>query len=401
MACKRKALEASESKRCYLIGMLTLGLPVGNAHGWGVCGTNLAREFARRGPVWLVTPRLDLEYVGDELDLYALESVHLGAEGVEASREEIRSSPVLQAVTDHTLMPFIPELKGSRNVGYTFFEVDELRAEWIENARRHFDLIVGGSSWCADILKKHGLESATVVQGVDRSVFNAYENEKTCLSDRFVVFSGGKLELRKGQDLVIRAFAVLQERHDDVLLLNAWFNQWDYSRASMAASPHIDFVYEGPDHLSAINGLLAANGVDPANAITLAPKPNSAMARIYKNSDCGIFPNRCEGGTNLALMEYMACGKPVIASGWSGHSDVVSRDNALVLAPARSVDVMHADGIPTRWQEPAIDELVEALEQAYQDRDRLRRLGAAAGESMKRFSWAAAVDRFEQIVRSG
>ncbi len=379
--------------------MLTLGLPVGNMHGWGVCGTNLAREFARRGPAWLVTPELDLEIVGDELDLRVLEELRLDAAGVEACREEIRSSPVLQAVPDHRLLPFLPDLRGKRNVGYTFFEVDSLQPAWIENARRHFDVVAGGSTWCAEILSRHGLPgSPAVVQGVDRSVFNPHENAKTCFGERFVVFSGGKLELRKGQDLVIRAFAALQQRHDDVLLVNAWFNPWEWSRATMAASPHIRFVYEGASHAAAIDGLLAANGVDPENVLTLPPKPNAAMARIYKNTDCGVFPNRCEGGTNLALMEYMACGKPVIASGWSGHRDVVSRDDAILLHPSRTIEVAHTDGVRARWQEAAVEELVEALEQAYQDRDRLRRLGAAAGESMRRFTWAAAADRFEALL---
>ncbi len=41
-----------------------------------------------------------------------------------------------------------------------------------------------------------------------------------------MVFSGGKFELRKGQDVVIRAYRVLQDRHPDVMLVNAWFNPW-------------------------------------------------------------------------------------------------------------------------------------------------------------------------------
>ena len=41
-----------------------------------------------------------------------------------------------------------------------------------------------------------------------------------------MVFSGGKFELRKGQDVVIRAYRVLEDRHPDVMLVNAWFNPW-------------------------------------------------------------------------------------------------------------------------------------------------------------------------------
>jgi hypothetical protein len=37
-----------------------------------------------------------------------------------------------------------------------------------------------------------------------------------------VVFSGGKLEHRKGQDLVIRAFVRFVQRHPDAVLVTAW-----------------------------------------------------------------------------------------------------------------------------------------------------------------------------------
>ena len=49
------------------------------------------------------------------------------------------------------------------------------------------------------------------------------------LRDKFVIFSGGKFEYRKGQDIVIRAVKVMQERHQDVVLINAWVNAWQQS----------------------------------------------------------------------------------------------------------------------------------------------------------------------------
>jgi hypothetical protein len=40
--------------------------------------------------------------------------------------------------------------------------------------------------------------------------------------------------------------------------------------------------------------------------------PNFQMPQVLREMDVGIFPNRCEGGTNLVAMECMACGMPVI-----------------------------------------------------------------------------------------
>ena len=42
------------------------------------------------------------------------------------------------------------------------------------------------------------------------------------------------------------------------------------------------------------------------------------MPQVYQNTDVGIFPSRCEAGTNLVMMEYMACGKPAIATVGTG-----------------------------------------------------------------------------------
>lgn len=74
--------------------------------------------------------------------------------------------------------------------------------------------------------------------------------------------------------------------------------------------------------------LYKINGLNPDKVITLPKKPSFQMPYIYKNTDIGLFPNRCEGGTNLMLMEYMACGKPVIASAQTGHADIIRHNNA-------------------------------------------------------------------------
>ena len=56
------------------------------------------------------------------------------------------------------------------------------------------------------------------------------------------------------------------------------------------------------------------NGLDAKRIKTYELVPSYQLRGIYGCTDIGIFPNRCEGGTNLVMMEYMACGKPVIAA---------------------------------------------------------------------------------------
>jgi hypothetical protein len=101
-------------------------------------------------------------------------------------------------------------------------------------------VIATGSSWCTSALKAKGLTNVvTVLQGVDPLSFNDSFAQKQFLADRFVVFSGGKFEFRKGQDVVLRAYKVLQDRYRDVTLVHAWYTHWEFSVRSMALSPHI------------------------------------------------------------------------------------------------------------------------------------------------------------------
>src|SRR5262249_29527648 len=142
-----------------------------------------------------------------------------------------------------------------------------------------FDHIADGSTWCADALRDAGFNNVSVIlQGVDRRFFNTLGNEKDWLRDRFVVFSGGKLEFRKGQDLVIRAFAILQQRHKDVMLVNNWFNLWSWNAATIGYSKHIQVPALSGDHISVVNQLMAHNGVDLSRVKTLGPRANPLMA---------------------------------------------------------------------------------------------------------------------------
>lgn len=380
-------------------GRLYLVLPRGQRFGWGVCGTYLTRELARVSPVVLLTEPFTADQIGDDLDYLFLKGVSVAPGDVLDSAQTPLPYPVLQAITDHRLLPMVAGVRGTRTIGYTFFEHSLLAPRDIERARQFFDVIVAGSSWCRDILSQYGVDNAcTILQGVDQTIFNPYANHKHFFEDHFVIFSGGKFELRKGQDLVIRAFQIFHERHQDALLVNSWYNPWSFSMQTMAASPHINFQFGSEDYCTAMNTLLVANGIDLRSVITLPPRANIAMARIYKNTDCALFPNRCEGGSNLVLMEYMACGKPAIVSNTSGHRDVAQPTNTLLLRDLRRVSIAEEKEIVAVWDEPNLDEILAQLEWAYDHREALNTLGAAAGRSMEHLTWQATARQFYDLM---
>ena len=123
------------------------------------------------------------------------------------------------------------------------------------------------------------------------------------------------------------------------------------------------------------------------------------MPQVYRDSDVGLFPNRCEGGTNLVLMEYMACGRPVVASYFTGHKDVLTNEYAFLVQARSSFDIQHNGRVFAVWEDPDLDETVAHLDWAYHHRDDLQLMGQRAANAMSSFTWTQAVQGFLDIIQ--
>ena len=342
---------------------LYLGLVAGNGYGWGVCSRYLIRELSRL---------TDCRVLSD-------------ADG-SAANGELEGS-LFQALTGVDFFPMFPKARARRNFGYTFFE-NELTRHSLENAKT-YDLVLAGSSWCRDRLLERGITNCDVLlQGIDPLLFHPADAEPD--GDRFILFSGGKFELRKGQDLVLRAFKALQDKYPDLWLVNCWYNLWPESMRLMESSRHIRFEAHAGPWQEVMRRTYTLNGLDASRIVTCDLMSPELLPALYRRTHLGVFPNRCEGGTNLVLMEYMACGRPAIVSYASGHTDVVNEDNALLLKENAEFRIVGADQQPFAcWAEPSFDELIARIEYAYAHRDELKAIGRKAGDSMRRFSWRA------------
>lgn len=375
---------------------------VSSYFGWGVYGLNLMRVLAddphfqplttsRVGRDRIVLDESDARRIGPLLDSSEKFQDILGGH---AGKTISVRSPVLHSLgtnlarvgqTVHGV-----DIVSDRMAGVTFFEDANIRPDSIERCQA-YRLVVAGSSWNRSVLTDLGLRNAiSVPQGIDTRIFQP--GAKTGLfGDRFTVFSGGKLERRKGQDLVLRAFKVLRQRHDDVVLMTAWHSPWDATAArGMSGLPDIAPIplRDGKD--VDVEGWAAANAI-PAGAVhDLGRVPNSLMASIYREMDVAVFANRCEGGTNLVAMEAMACGVPAIVSANTGHLDLILPGTCLALS--RQDD---RDGNGSGWRESAVDEIVEHLESLYQDRDRARAIGANGARFMAGWDWQVRIQELK------
>jgi glycosyltransferase involved in cell wall biosynthesis len=373
--------------------------------GWGVYGTNLTLELLRRGrprPVLLKRPaQLDL----DPLRMGLLAPLVRQQEQLLAQLKSggklqpgTLEFPVIKTLTS-ALEPMTAGkwFFGKPDVGVVFFENTHVAPQTIARGRR-FGRVVCGSTWNGDLLQSRGLDNvAVVLQGVDTSLFHPAVRHKL-LADRFVVFSGGKLEHRKGQDLVLTAFKRFHARHPEALLLTAWHSPWPDKARDLAQSPHVTGAPPVRGGRCDVAGWAAANGLPPGAVIDVGLVPNDRVPRILGQCDCAVFPSRYESGTNLPAMEAMACGLPVVLSDNTGHKDIIADDRCYRLQRQGPVAAVPSGWGAEGWGESEVDEIDASLEAIYADSAEANRRGAAAAEFAATLSWPTQVDRLVQVV---
>jgi glycosyltransferase involved in cell wall biosynthesis len=374
---------------------------VSSFFGWGLYGLNLALTLSGH-PKFSPIAAIKFgpgDVVLDPLRQHRIEQVrHLSGDlwDALAALPEPKlaiDAPVLIGLgrdLQHVAAAGGKSLTGRPPVGVTFFESTTLSDAGLQRADQ-FALIVAGSSWNEAVLRANGIvATTTVLQGVDTSLFHPAPRTGQ-FRDRFVVFSGGKLEFRKGQDLVVKAFCAFQQRHREALLITAWHTAWDWRDERMAAGAGTSPPVMGADGGVDTARWAIENGVPVEALVALGPVPNIAMPHVIREADVALFPNRCEGGTNLVAMECMACGIPVILSANTGHMDLLKREGA-----AMRLDRQGAASCPgyetEGWGESDIEEILEKLEAVWRDREAAAATGWLGADFMASMTWDRQVE---------
>ncbi len=378
--------------------------------GWGVYGLNLALHWARDAELEAFCSfpiqesqiavdklrRLSLDgfvtrsrWLADQLATRAGRSLDLDGPLLAALGNDFRVSPAAHGV----------QLKGKPTVGVVFFETPQLDADTVARARA-FPLIVCGSTWNEQVLRQYGVTNVTtVIQGIDQSLFHPAPKLGT-MGDRFLVFSGGKLELRKGQDLVVAAFARFARRHPEAMLVTAWHSPWvQFARTLDQSGKATPIPYDATGKAVDTVAWARANGIPEHQFLDLGAVPNAFMPPILREMDVALFPNRSEGGTNLVAMECMACGVPTILSANTGHMDLVGDDRCWPLTRQNPMGGAGARvGGTAGWGESDVEEIVATLERVHADRIEARRRGAAGADFLSTLTWGDTAREMKRIV---
>ncbi|MEO7966541.1 MAG: glycosyltransferase family 4 protein, partial [Gemmatimonadaceae bacterium] len=373
--------------------------------GWGVYGTNLTAALARRGDI------MPAIFLGDLRDTSpvirrALEPISHAASARAAVMNRTPAVPfafdgvMLRALSNNMIPgPLWTRVQAQRNAGVIFFEDTHFDANAIARANA-LDLIVTGSSWNEEVLRAQKIQHVvTVLQGIDPTVFHPAPRSGF-LGDRFVVFSGGKLEYRKGQDIVAASFRAFHQRHPEALLVAAWHNNWPQLISDLDLAGHVTGHPLLADGELQLTDWLGANGIPRDAVLDIGRLPNAMMGQLVREADVALFPNRCEGGTNLVAMECMACGVPTIVSNNTGHRDLVATGGCIPLKQQGTVTppsrfFRGIDG----WGESSVDEIVATLERIYDDRAVAASIAQRGADALAAMSWRAQTDRFIDAIQ--
>ena len=384
---------------------LALTWQLSEVHGWGLVGVHSALLLVeRRHPLLLLdAPALSTLRPENRAKLAPLLDGHRQIAELSTKNQHkplrLHDCTVLHALSNgFETGPASDRFQGDRNIGVIAFEDTLFDADILARARR-YDRLVVHSAYNRDLLLQAGFAQVDcALQGVDPDELPILP-PRGLFGDRFVIFSGGKLEFRKGQDLVLAAFRAFHARHPDSVLVTAWHNPWPQFAASIAESPHTPraAAIDPATGRLRIADWAADHGVPPDAFVDAGFLGRGDIAPILAECHAAVFPNRCEGATNLVAMEAMACGVPVILSNNTGHRDLIRPGNALPLANQRPVS--DPAGRRRGWGESSVEEIVEHLERLYADRAAARAMGAQAMDFIRtERSWRAFAESFVAAV---
>jgi len=389
---------------------VVLTWPATTRTGWGLTATHLALQW-RRDPA--IRPLLAGGVGSFQIDPPRRIAVERTLGEARALRAHVEANPRTETRVEATVLQIAGNrlgpttlIRGRRTILLPIVENTAGTA-----AKRAFlagpDRLVAASRWNAAVLEAIGGRPLDLVhQGIDPVVHHPAPR-RGLFPGRFVVFSGGKLEYRKGQDIVVAAFRAFRARHPDALLLAAWHNDMAEAGADLAAGPHLPAPPRRADGAPDIARWLAEAGL-PAHAYAvLGPAPHAAMALAMREADVALFANRAEGGTNLVAMEALALGLPTILSANTGHLDLLA---AAASDPAAGHAVALARQGPCRppragfgvegWGESDVEEVVAALERVRADGDGARAMAAAGAAAFAGWTWARTAARLGDIVHA-
>lgn len=344
--------------------------------GWGLVALNLLLHFANKP-----NTRVSTTHAVQQDDLALLDPIRAAVLSSHAFPDR-NYAPAHDAAwvinPNGNRFPSPRHERGAIQISRCIFE-DTSSLDKLENLQG-FDYLLTASNWNADLLGSTSQKKIKVIpEGVDHSLFHPGPKSGILPHDRFYIYSPGKVEYRKAQDLTIRAFKIFYEQHPDAVLVTAWHSPWPELSAGYRGTLEHSLRLNSAGQID-VTAWLQEAGLPSDSFIDLGRINNFSLPAVIREMDVSLHPSRAEACSCLPMLEAMATGVPVIASYNTGLCEVVKDSNALVLRSQGVIDSTGCEG----WGESDVDEILAHLEFAYQNREVAKRLGGEAREILIR-----------------
>lgn len=258
---------------------------------------------------------------------------------------------------------------GEPKIGFTVFELEDLSEVEAHNLLYPNKLLVP-TQWAVDVCARSGVKASVVPLGYDPSIFLPSPPEP---GTHTIFGNFGKWEIRKGHDVLIKAFNAAFEKDDEVTLVMMPTNHF-LNREQVRAWERMYLESKLGDRVQII------------------PRVNTHqdVYNIMRQVDCAVFPARAEGW-NMEALEMMGCGKEVIITNCTGHTGFVNESCKLVEMKNEfetAYDGVFFGGF-SKWRkftQDSFDQLVEHMRNVHRGRSDLK-LNQAAVDRASQFSW--------------
>ena len=333
-----------------------------NQLGYGIVGLNVVKSLVKSGH------RVALSIIG-QIDA-SEEDYGLLSECVNNFKLPNFSAPCIRIWHQHDMSQFVG--RGSK-IGFPIFELDSF-TDQEKHHLKSLDQIFVCSNWAKKIVADNiNHDSVSVVPlGVDLDVFTETFSERS----ETIFYNCGKWEIRKGHDAIIEAFNKAFQPSDDVEL---WM---------MCDNPFLS-----KDDQEKWHDLYKRSRL--GDKIRLIPRQQTQkdVYNIMRQTDCGVFPSRAEGW-NLELLEMMSCGKHVIATDYSAHTEFCNNENCRLIKIEDLEAAYDGKWFFNQGQWGSLgDKQVDQVVKNFQEVHKLKQTGSLGAntswvETAKRFSWS-------------
>ncbi|MCS6861568.1 MAG: glycosyltransferase [Abditibacteriales bacterium] len=281
----------------------------------------------------------------------------------------------------HIFPPFFKhDGRAVRRIGRTMFETDRLPPEWVA-ACNAMDEIWVPTQFNVETFTRSGVKEKKlfVVPGpLDSQAYDPNLPPLVIPERRgFNFLSVFDWSLRKGWDVLLRAFVEEFSPDEDVALLLKVYSSYGLSIADLQARAAAFIANELKRDVERIPDIVFIEDI----------LSTAAMPRLFKAADAYVMPSRCEGW-GRPFMEAMAMGLPTIGTRWSGNTEFMTDENSYLIDPVGIVDVpdIALQEVPTyrghKWAEPSVEHLRQLMRYVFEHRDAAREKGSRARQDV-------------------